>query len=134
MPFVFASDRLNYHREWCAQRRAAWLAEHGPCVACGSDQQLELDRIDSSGEATHRIWTWAPKRRDAELAKYQVLCHECRVDKFTALRRARAKLPLRGRSQRRRPLTAARLAFWNGILATTGGRVEPSDPRPLLMS
>lgn len=32
----------------------------------------------------HRVWSWAEARREAELAKCQILCHDCHVAKGQA--------------------------------------------------
>lgn len=61
------------------------------CVKCGSTEQLELDHIDPAQKTEHRIWTWSPERRAEELAKCQVLCHDCHQKKTSAERAARVK-------------------------------------------
>lgn len=58
-----------------------WLAKHGPCQNCGSSVALEVDHIDPSQKLSHRIWAWSDERREAELAKCQVLCRRCHKDK-----------------------------------------------------
>lgn len=70
----------QYQREWLARRRSEWF-EGKFCVECGSTEELELDHIDPTKKVTHVIWGWSRKRRDAELAKCQVLCHSCHVKK-----------------------------------------------------
>lgn len=67
--------KINMER-WYAARNA-WLAEHGPCVKCGSTERLELDHKDPATKIDHKVWTWSPTRRDVELAKCQVLCFIC---------------------------------------------------------
>lgn len=62
-------------------RRVKWLEENGPCVKCGSDENLEVDHIDPSEKTSHRIWSWSDERREAELKKCQVLCRECHEKK-----------------------------------------------------
>jgi hypothetical protein len=42
---------------------------------------LELDHKDHRQKVSHTIWSWSMERRDAELAKCQVLCHDCHLDK-----------------------------------------------------
>jgi hypothetical protein len=66
-------------REWVAKRRQEWFATNGPCKGCGSDKNLELHHADRSTKESHRIFSWAEARRDVELAKCTVLCHECHV-------------------------------------------------------
>lgn len=74
-----------YHREWVRKRRASFF--HGKCcVKCGSIQRLELDHIDPKTKVTHAIWTWSEERRNNELAKCQVLCHDCHMTKTLAER------------------------------------------------
>lgn len=70
------ANMREYKRKWAAARRADWMAGKS-CVQCGSTQSLEVDHIDPAQKVSHRIWTWAIPRRDAELAKCQVLCTEC---------------------------------------------------------
>ncbi|MES2355581.1 MAG: HNH endonuclease signature motif containing protein [Pseudomonadota bacterium] len=69
-------------------RRAEWLAKNGPCRKCGSSEKLEVDHVDPSQKVTHQVWTWAQERRDAELAKCQVLCSKCHRKKTIAENRA----------------------------------------------
>jgi 5-methylcytosine-specific restriction endonuclease McrA len=69
----------EYQLRWIHARRAAWLAENGPCVRCGSTDQLEVDHRDRREKVmqTRALWSLAPTNpaRIAELAKCQVLCH-----------------------------------------------------------
>ena len=69
------SDMREYKRRWVAARRAEWMADKS-CVQCGTTQSLEVDHIDPTQKVAHRIWSWAIPRRNAELAKCQVLCTE----------------------------------------------------------
>jgi len=46
------------------------------CLVCGTTESLEVDHVDPTQKVAHRIWSWAIPRRDAELAKCQVLCTE----------------------------------------------------------
>lgn len=46
-----------------------------------SSEKLELDHIDPSTRVSHAVWSWAKNRREEELAKCQVLCHDCHVKK-----------------------------------------------------
>lgn len=81
------SDRRGYlrayQRDWLAARRDAWLAATGPCFRCGSWERLEIDHVDPAVKVTAAVWSWAPERRDAELAKCQVLCEDCHRRKTT---------------------------------------------------
>jgi 5-methylcytosine-specific restriction endonuclease McrA len=84
-------DRENYrrwHRERNARIRAEWIAANGPCTACGSSVDLEVDHVDprTKDPLLRRgtgLWTWSKARREAELAKCQVLCQICHVKKTT---------------------------------------------------
>src|SRR2546429_2497809 len=81
MPYKSADQQSQYQREWIAQRRLEWLAANGPCVKCGSWNDLEVDHVDPAKKVSHRVWSWAEPRRLAELAKCQVLCHDCHGEK-----------------------------------------------------
>lgn len=79
------SDMRKYKREWAAKRRADFMADKF-CVVCGTTESLEVDHIDPTQKVSHRIWTWAIPRRDAELAKCQILCTEHHKEKTRAQR------------------------------------------------
>jgi len=70
-----------YQREWIKRRRLTWFKENGPCVDCGSAEDLELDHVDRSTKITHSVWSWALERRTAELAKCVVRCRPCHLAK-----------------------------------------------------
>lgn len=80
--------RREYRRRWCREdvkkKRLAWVTENGPCRQCGSSERLEVDHIDPANKVHHAVWSWAPERRAAELAKCQVLCHRCHREKSIA--------------------------------------------------
>lgn len=78
MPLADKTALREYQREWIAERREAFFAGKS-CAECGSTDQLELDHIDPSLKVTHRIWSWSAPRRNAELAKCQVLCADCHL-------------------------------------------------------
>ena len=69
-----------------ARRRAEWMTAHGPCVDCGSWDDLQVDHVDASTKVTHRVWSWAKDRREAELAKCAVRCVRCHDAKTVACR------------------------------------------------
>lgn len=71
----------SYQLRWMNRRREAWLAENGPCVRCGSTNRLEVDHRDPTKKVTHLIWSFSKERLEAELAKCQVLCHDCHLRK-----------------------------------------------------
>lgn len=66
----------EYVREKATARRAAFLADKR-CLFCGAADELELDHVDPATKDDHRIWSWAPERAAAELAKCRVLCGTC---------------------------------------------------------
>lgn len=80
MPFKDKDAQLEYQRQWMARRRAEYF-KGKTCVSCGSDKDLELDHIDPEQKVSHKIWSWSATRRIAELAKCQVLCQECHMEK-----------------------------------------------------
>ena len=70
-------------------RRIEWFKNNGPCVDCGSHENLELDHDDPSTKIHHLVWTWAEKHRLFELAKCKVRCHSCHAKKSYAENKAR---------------------------------------------
>lgn len=79
--------RRAYQRQWMAKRRAEYF-DGKVCAKCGATTRLELDHIDRDTKVTHRIWSWAKERREAELKKCQVLCYDCHEEKTTAWRKS----------------------------------------------
>ena len=80
MPYKNRDEKNAKWNIWYAERRASWFADK-QCVRCGSTDRLELDHVDPSTKVTSSIWTWAEARRNTELAKCQVLCHLCHLQK-----------------------------------------------------
>jgi 5-methylcytosine-specific restriction endonuclease McrA len=84
-----------YQAAWMAKRRAGFFADKS-CAACGSRERLELDHVDPSKKTSHSIWSWSPERREAEIAKCQVLCRPCHqlksIDDLAAMRLAGRKV------------------------------------------
>lgn len=76
VPYKDPAAQAKAQREWIARRRAEWL-EGKVCARCGGDGPFEIDHIDRSAKVTHRVWSWSEARREAELAKCQVLCVPC---------------------------------------------------------
>lgn len=64
-------------------RRAAFFAGKA-CARCGGVHQLELDHVERASKVHHAIWSWSQERREAELAKCQVLCRACHREKTRA--------------------------------------------------
>lgn len=75
----------EYQRLWMQKRRSEFFSDKA-CEECGSTDRLELDHIDPKDKTTHKIWSWSAERRDAEIAKCQVLCAECHKEKTRAQR------------------------------------------------
>lgn len=82
-----SQERNEYRRNLHSTRREAFFSGRS-CAFCGSTENLELDHIDPTTKdpylrrkSNHFIWRWSEERRNAELAKCQVLCHPCHVEK-----------------------------------------------------
>lgn len=80
MPYKNLEAKQEYQRQWIAKRRAEFF-EGKVCVTCGSKDRLELDHIDRTTKVASSIWSWSQERRNEEIAKCQVLCHGCHLDK-----------------------------------------------------
>lgn len=80
---LIGDAKREYQRKHLEARRAEWIDENGPCAKCGSDSSLEIDHKDSKTKEyfVGRIWSASKARREAELAKCQVLCHDCHIQK-----------------------------------------------------
>jgi hypothetical protein len=81
MPYRDRAAQRAYQKEWCRRRREEWLKEHGPCVDCGSWENLEVDHVDPRLKISHRVWSWKRERREAELAKCVARCSSCHQEK-----------------------------------------------------
>ena len=83
MPYANRDQQREYQKNWLAKRRADWITAHGPCVNCGSYEDLEVDHIDPATKTLYprEIWSARAEIRIAELAKYQVLCRTCHYAK-----------------------------------------------------
>ena len=84
---LYGEAKRKYQREWMASRRLDWIeSKGGRCALCGSADRLEVDHIDPSTKLMQprEIWSRAERIRDAELAKCQVLCGICHLDKTLA--------------------------------------------------
>lgn len=88
MPYKNPVAQREYQRRRVAARRAQWIKENGPCVRCGSWSILEVDHIDPTQKADHRIWSWATAKMLSELVKCQVLCSNCHKTKSATDRRS----------------------------------------------
>lgn len=83
MPYADRELKNRYQREKVARRRAEWFAANGPCVDCGTSEDLRVDHADAKLKVSHRVFTWSASRREAELAKCVVRCHPCHAAKTT---------------------------------------------------
>lgn len=80
MPHKDLETRRKYQREWVQSRRDAFFKGKS-CVNCGSVDNLELDHINAHEKVSHRIFSWSKVRMEEELAKCQVLCRPCHIEK-----------------------------------------------------
>src|SRR5215469_10681061 len=83
MPMATPELQREYQRKWLAKRRRDWIAAHGPCIDCGTWNDLQIDHADAAAKVSHNVWSWAQARREAELAKCVVRCRPCHVTKTT---------------------------------------------------
>lgn len=81
MSYADPEMKRAYQRAWLQRRRQAWLTENGPCVDCGSWEDLEVDHVDAKSKVSSSVWSWAAERRLAELAKCVVRCASCHTTK-----------------------------------------------------
>ena len=81
MPYKDKAIQNAYQNQRLKRRRIQWLVDNGPCVECGSWEELEVDHKDRSTKVDHKVWSWSQQRRDEELAKCQVLCKTCHRNK-----------------------------------------------------
>lgn len=77
MTYKDLKKQREYQRKWMKKRREDWLTKNGPCIWCGVTKNLQIDHKDPSKKVSHNIWSWAEKRRKAELKKCQILCKSC---------------------------------------------------------
>lgn len=85
MPYKDPEKQLEYQRQWIANRRAEYLKDK-KCVKADNScaGPLEVDHVDPSKKWTHRIWSYCKAKRDAELAKCQILCQKHHMEKTVA--------------------------------------------------
>lgn len=79
----------SYMKRRYHQRRTLAVALlGGSCARCGATDRLEIDHIDRSTKQIDlgSLWSIAAERYQAELAKCQLLCHECHKAKSAAER------------------------------------------------
>jgi hypothetical protein len=83
MPYGDSDRQRRYQNEWIKRRRLDWLEANGPCVDCGTWDELQVDHVDAGQKVSHRVWSWKKERREAELAKCVVRCEPCHRTKTT---------------------------------------------------
>ena len=78
----------NYMKDWYNRRHAEAITKlGGRCAKCGSTRRLEIDHKDPATVDRRMrggrggMWTASEERFQAELAKCQLLCHDCHVAK-----------------------------------------------------
>lgn len=81
MPYKDPEKQREYQRRWVAKRKSQWIKANRPCAWCGSWESPQVDHIDQGTKVSHNVWTWSESRREAELAKCQVLCEDCHKEK-----------------------------------------------------
>lgn len=76
-------QKRDYQKAWMQKRRQAWIDENGPCIDCGSFEDLEVDHVDATTKKFNpaQIWSRKAEVRLAELAKCVVRCNSCHVVK-----------------------------------------------------
>jgi hypothetical protein len=79
MPYSDPEVQMAYQLSWMQRRRDEWFAANGPCVDCGSGENLQLDHTDPKQKVSHRVWSWALDRREAELSKCVARCKACHL-------------------------------------------------------
>ena len=77
MPYKDTEQQREYQRLWILQRRNEHIQKNGPCTKCLSCIGLEIHHKNPKEKITHRIWSWSKVRREKELAKCEILCHDC---------------------------------------------------------
>lgn len=76
-----------YMKDRIARRHAKAIRQFGgKCVRCGSTEHLEFDHPNRDPDPRGRrnrgtMWTFSEERLQAELAKCQLLCHDCHREK-----------------------------------------------------
>lgn len=84
MPITDPEKRREYNRSWIKTRRDSYFKGKS-CVGCGSTESLELDHIDPDTKIYQPSSLWGMSdlnpMKVAELAKCQVLCSDCHIDK-----------------------------------------------------
>lgn len=85
MPYKDLEKQRRFQRERSARTRAEFFADKA-CVDCGATERLELDHVDRELKDSHKVWSWSPARRAAEIAKCVVRCETCHRKRHAAER------------------------------------------------
>ena len=86
VPYSDPDQRRKYSREWKSARRSEFFAGKS-CIDCGSTEELELDHIDPTEKDDHKIWTWSAARRAVEIAKCEIRCRACHIERHAKQKR-----------------------------------------------
>lgn len=76
MPYADPEQARRHYRERARRRRAEFFADK-VCARCGGTDELQLHHRDPSQKVANQIWHWSRERREAEIAKCDVLCATC---------------------------------------------------------
>lgn len=68
----------KYQREWWRKRRQDFFSDK-KCLICSSIENLELHHREPALKVSHNIWSWSTVRRNTEIAKCDILCHDCHL-------------------------------------------------------
>jgi hypothetical protein len=72
-------QKNKYMREVCFARKNAYLQIHGPCIKCGSWENLEFHHRDPKTKIRTICWSWKTAILLAEIAKCDILCRMCHI-------------------------------------------------------
>jgi 5-methylcytosine-specific restriction endonuclease McrA len=75
--------RVAILKRYNERRDHARVALGGKCIKCGALENLEFDHIDSKEKSFSigTMWSVSKARYEAELAKCQLLCSGCHMEK-----------------------------------------------------
>lgn len=80
MTYKDPEKKRKYQRKWIARRRQNYFLGK-ECSQCGSVSGLQIDHINPKDKITNSVWSWSEERRQKELAKCQILCEKCHLEK-----------------------------------------------------
>lgn len=79
MPYKDIEKQKQFQRTWVATRKYEFYKDKF-CSWCGDNDYLELHHTDPSQKESHNIWSWGEEKRNAEIAKCEILCESCHDD------------------------------------------------------